>query len=90
MCVALTGQSPSPGAFVRVPTVENQIGVMTGSVCCTELQEVAQLCLHGLQRDTTGGVVTTERLDHVVGEEALHVVQHTCGARVQLLYLLRW
>lgn len=62
---------------------------MAGSVFRPELQEAAQLGQHGLQRDPAGGVVTTERLDHVVGEEALHVVQHPRGAHVELLHLLR-
>lgn len=59
-----------------MPAVENQIGVVAGPVISTKLQEAAQLRLHGLQRDAAGGVVAAERLDHVVGEEALHVVQH--------------
>lgn len=78
----LTGQSPGASAFVCVPTVENQIGVMAWPVCCAKLQEVVQLGLQSLQCDATGGVVATECLDHVVGEETLHVVQHTGGAQV--------
>lgn len=72
-----------------VPAVENQIRVVAGPVFCAQLQKVAQLRLQGLQRNSAGGVVAAERLDHVVGEEALHVVQHTRGTQVQLLHLLR-
>lgn len=88
--MALTCQSPCPGAFLCVPTVENQIGIMTGPVCSSTLQKVSQLGLYGLQGNTAGGVVTAERLDHVVGEEALHTVKHTCRTLVQLLHLIRW
>lgn len=56
----------------------------------TRLQEVPQLGLQGVQRDSAGGVVATERVDHVVGEEALHVVEHARGAQVELLHLLGW
>lgn len=73
---------------MRVTTVENQIRVVAGPVFCAQLQKAAQLRLQGLQRNSAGGVVAAERLDHVVGEEALHVVQHTSGAQVQLLHLL--
>ncbi|TNN86698.1 hypothetical protein EYF80_002881 [Liparis tanakae] len=72
-----------------MPAVENQVGVVARPVISPELQEAAQLGLHGLQRDAAGGVVAAERLDHVVGEEALHVVQHPRRAQVQLLDLLR-
>lgn len=75
---------------MRVPTVEYQIGVMSWSVCRTKLQKVAQLCKYSLQGDTASRVVTAECLNHVVGEEALDVVQHACGAQIQELHLLRW
>lgn len=78
----LTSQSPGPSAFVCVPTVENQIGVMAWPVCSSKLHKVAQLGVHGLQCDAAGGVVAAECLDHVVGEETLHVVQHSRGAQV--------
>lgn len=86
----LTSQSPGPRAFVSVPAVEDQIGVMTRPICRTELQKAAQLGLQRVQGDAAGGVVAAERLDHVVREQALHVVQHARGAQVQLLHLLGW
>lgn len=85
---SLTSQSPSAGAFVRVAAVENQVGVVTRPLGGARLQEVAQLGLQGVQRDAAGGVVAAEGVDHVVGEEALHVVQHARGAQVELLHLL--
>lgn len=62
---------------------------MAGPVSGAYLQKVAQLGLQGVQRDAAGGVVAAERVHHVVGEEALHVVQHARGAQVELLHLLR-
>lgn len=56
---------------------------MSWSVCRTKLQKVAQLCKYSLQGDTASRVVTAECLNHVVGEEALDVVQHACGAQIQ-------
>ena len=73
-----------------MPAVEDQIGVVSGPVHSVALQKVPQLGHHCLQGDAAGGVVAAERLDHVVGEEALHAVQHARGALVQLLHLLRW
>lgn len=71
-------------------TVEYKISVMAWSIYGPKLQKTTQLVQHSLQSQTAGGVVTAKRLHHVVGEEALHTVQHTCGAHVQLLDLLRW
>lgn len=71
-----------------MPAVENQIRVVTRPVCRPELQKAAELVLHGLQGNAAGGVVAAERLDHVVREEALHVVQHGRGALIQLLNVL--
>lgn len=87
---SLTSQSPRAGAFVRVPAVENQVGVVPGPVGGTYLQKAAQLGLQGVQHDAAGRVVAAESVDHVVGEEALHVVQHARGAQVELLHLLGW
>lgn len=88
--VSLTSQSPGAGPFLRVPAVEDQVGVVTRPVVRAELQKGSQLGQQGLQRDAAGGVVAAERLDHVVGEEALHVVEHPRGAQVELLHLVRW
>lgn len=85
---ALTSQSPSAGAFECVPAVVHQVGVVPGPVGGAYLQKVAQLGLQGVQRDAAGRVVAAESVDHVVGEEALHVVQHARGAQVELLHLL--
>lgn len=63
---------------------------MTWPICSTTLQKVTHLCLNSVEGNAAGGVVTAERLNHVVGEKALHVVQHPRGAQVQLLLLLRW
>lgn len=71
-------------------TVEDQVGVVTGAVLGAQLQEGAQLGLQGLQRHAAGGVVAAERAHHVVGEEALHVVEHGSGAQVELLHLVGW
>ena len=62
---------------------------MPGPIGGTYLQKVAQLGLQGVQRDATGRVVAAESVNHVVGEEALHVVEHARGAHVELLNLLR-
>lgn len=87
---SFTSQSPGAGPFLRVPAVEDQVGVVARPVVRAKLQEGSQLGEQGLQRDAAGGVVAAERLDHVVGEEALHVVEHPCGAQVELLHLVRW
>lgn len=86
---SLTSQSPGAGPFLRVPAVEDQVGVVARPVVRAQLQEGAQLGQQGLQRDAAGGVVAAERLHHVVGEEALHVVEHPRGAQVELLHLVR-
>lgn len=54
------------------------------------LQKVPQFALHGLQCHAAGRVVAAECLDHVVGEEALHVVEHPGRALVQQQHLLWW
>lgn len=70
-----------------VTTVEDHIGIMSRPICSTELQEGFDLCLQSLQEHPTGGVIAAEILNQVVGEEALHVVQHAGGTHVQLLHL---
>lgn len=89
ICKFLTSQSPSAGAFVGMAAVEDQVGVVARPFGGANVQEVAQLGLQGVQRDAAGGVVAAEGVDHVVGEEALHAVQHARGAHVELLHLLR-
>ena len=87
--VLLTCQSPLPGA-VRVSAVVQHVGVVARAVGRRPLlQEPVQLGLHGLQAQPAGGVVAAEVLDHVVGEEELHLVQHVRGALVELLHLVR-
>lgn len=68
--------------------VEDQVGVVARAVLGAQLQEGAQLGLQGLQRHAAGGVVAAKRAHHVVGEEALHVVEHGGGAQVELLHLV--
>ena len=70
--------------------VVHHVGVVARAVGGPQLQEAPQLALHGLQAQPSGGVVAAEVLDHVVGEEELHLVQHARGALVQLLHLVRW
>lgn len=86
--VTLTCQCPGPGAL-RMPAVEHHVCIMAGPVGCAKLQEGLEFGLQGLQSHPAGGVVTAKRLDHVVGEEVLHAVQHARGAHVQLLHLVR-
>jgi len=74
---------------VRVPAVEQQVGVVARAVGGAQLQEGTQLGLRRVQRDARRGVVTAERLHHVVGEEALHGAQDARGAQVGRLRPLR-
>lgn len=84
----LTGQSPGARPLLRVAAVEDQVGVVARAVLGAQLQEGSQLGLQGLQRHAAGGVVAAEGAHHVVGEEALHVVEHGRGAQVELLHLV--
>ena len=74
---------------VCVPTVEDHICVVPGAIGCSALQEGTELGLQALQSHATGGVVAAKRLNHVMGEEALNMVQHGSGAQVQSLHLVR-
>lgn len=84
----LTCQRPLPRA-VSVTAVEDHVGVVAGPVRRAKLQEGFDLGLQSLQGHPTGGVVAAKSLNEVVGEEALHTVQHARRAPVQLLHLVR-
>lgn len=70
--------------------VEDQVGVVSGAVLGAQLQEGAQFALQRIHCHPASGVVAAERAHHVVGEEALHVVEHGGGAQVELLHLVGW
>lgn len=70
-----------------MPAVEDHVGVVARPVCCAKLQERFDLGLQRLQGHPTGGIVAAKSLNQVVGEKALHIVQHACRAPVQLLHL---
>lgn len=72
-----------------VAAVEQDVGIVARPVRRVHLQEGAELGVQRVPRHAAAGVITAVRLNHVVREEALHVVQHACGAQVQLLHLVR-
>lgn len=72
-----------------VATIKEHVGVMPRPVGRVGLHEYAELGLQGFKTQATGGVVTAVRLDHVMGEEALHVVEHPRRAHVKLLHECR-
>lgn len=72
---------------MRMATVEDYVGVVAWAVWGTEVQKGFHLGLQSLQGYPAGGIVTAKRLNQVVGKEALHVVQHTRRAPVQLVHL---
>lgn len=84
----LTYESPLSGA-VRVAAVEQHVRVVAWPVHRVRLHEGAELRVQHAPRHATAGIITPTRVHHVVGEEALHIVQHACGAQVQLLHLVR-
>lgn len=83
----LTYESPLSGA-VCVATVEQHVRVVAWPVHRVRLHEGAELRAQRVPRHAAAGVITATRVHHVVGEEALHAVQHACGAQVQLLHLV--
>lgn len=72
-----------------VSTIIEHVGVVSWAVSCVRLHEYAELGLQGFQTQAARGVITTIGLDHVMREEALHVVKHPCGSQVELLHM-RW
>lgn len=72
-----------------VATVKKHIGVVPWPVGRVGLHEYAELGLQGFQTQPAGGVVATVRLNHVMGEKALHVVEHSRRAQIKLLHMCR-
>lgn len=83
----LTCQRPLSRS-VGVTAVEDHVGVVARPVTSAELQEGFDLGPQSLQGHSAGGIIATESVNQVVGEETLHVVQHACRAHVQLLHLI--
>lgn len=73
---------------MRVAAVEKDVGVVARPVHRLRLQEGADLGVQRVPRHATAGVIAAMNLHHIVREEVLHVVQHACGALVQLLHLI--
>lgn len=88
MSPPLTRQCPLPRA-VTVTAVEDDVGVVARPVRRAKLEEGFDLGLQSIQGHAAGGIVAAENLYQVVGEEALHVVQHARRAPVELLHLVR-
>lgn len=88
MGATLTCQCPLSRAMC-VTTVEDHVSVVARPVCRAELQEGFDLGLQSLHGHPARWIVAAVIFNHVVGEEALHVVQHARGALVQLVHLTR-
>lgn len=74
---------------MRVAAVEQYVRVVAWPVTRLRLQEGAELRAQHVPCHAAAGVITAMGIHHVVREKALHVVQHACGAQVQLLHLVR-
>lgn len=72
-----------------VSAVIQHVGVVSWAISRVRLHENAELGLQGFQTQAARGVITTVGLDHVMREEALHVVKHPCRTQVELQHMRR-
>lgn len=77
----LTCQCPFTSAM-WVTTVIQNVGIMSGSICCPKLKKRLDLGVKGIKGQSTCRVVTTVCLNHVICKKSLDGIKHASRPQI--------